>query len=405
MGLLDDIFGNVASFFTPKVLQNKPFQGVTGAQGQGVTAPQFQGLTNPQFQGLTAPQFQGLQPSVSHEAPSPSAFLQGLQNPQSADFGPIQYSPGMPYQTAPGFDPNTANPPQETPLPSFQDALAQAKSLLSGSGWNPGYIDVNSISYDPLRNAAKGRAAESDAKVAAMYKQLQGSVRGQDAKDIAANTAATGKDVKATNDSAVQQIQQAAAAAQAHNDAVMKNLGLGDAQVRQIQQGSDAASATAQNVADAVARGQAATNAVSQKGQASKDYNTQMAGAYGLQGGETQDALKQQLAQILSQYDMQEQQARNAATDKNSALRQNEQSTQFNLANQILGNQWNTIKYNDSIAQAQYAAQQQAQQQALQQQAAAQQQAQAQDYWKQMVAANPNANVSPFLPFLLGRAK
>lgn len=281
-----------------------------------------------------------------------------------------QYFPAQPQQP---------QQPQNTPLPTLEEALARAKGLLGASGWNPGYIDVNSISWDPLRKDARGRANEYDAKVASMYNALQNSVRTDDAKAIQQNFEQNRDAVKASTDDTVAQLQQAAAAANDANRDNLAALGLGDAAARIIEQGQDANTRASQNVADALARGQASQDAVSRKQQASGDYNTQMAGAYGLQGAETRDNIQSQLSSLLANYAMAEQQARAQAQQQNASLKQNEQNVLMSLANQVLGNQWNTVKYNDSLSQQQYQNamdQYTAQQEALQaQQQAAQDQA------------------------------
>lgn len=268
---------------------------------------------------------------------------------------------------------------QNTPLPSYQDALSQAASMLNQMGYDPGYVDVNSISWDPLRQDAKSREADYDAKIAAMYNALTNNVRTKDASDIKQNFADALSSVKDSAQRAATGTTQAAQAAQANNIDVLKRLGQEEAAARIIEQGRDLNTAAAQQVGTINQRGQAAEDAVARKQQASLDYNTGMAGAYGLQGANARDALKQQLASLLANYDMQEQQARASAQAQNASRASQAQSVLMSLANNVLGNDWNTIKYNDSLsqqklqaAQQQAAAQQAAQQQAANQQAAMQ---------------------------------
>lgn len=409
MSVLDDLgkffgslgFGNVKSAAPPQIPGTVPSYGVTGATypagtpmagTSGMPQGGFPQGDIPQSLGSSINPTGGASPLLS----TGSNFLDALNKEHGSQY----YQAGSMYP-----DGTHANEPASTPLPSFQDALAQARSLMQQSGYSPGYVDVKSISYDPLRKDANARASQNDAKLKAMYAQLQDSVRKGDAAATKANYTTAQNDVKAASKGAVDQITAASAAADAHNSDVLKALGLGDAQIRQIQQGRDNASATAQNVADAVARGQAAQQAVSQNQQAASNYNTGMAGAYGLQGAETRDALTKQLATLQAQYDMQEQQARNAAVDRNTQLGAQSQNALFGLANSILSNDWNTQKYNDSQAQAQYQAllqQQQAQQQAAQQQAGQQQ---ALNFLQQIQAGNggklASSDVAPFLKYLI----
>lgn len=300
------------------------------------------------------------------------------------------------------------NPPapqmQNTPLPSYQDALAQAAAMMKSSGFDPGYVDVNAISWNPLRNEAKSRQSDYDAKVASMYAALTNDVRTKDAQAIKQNFADNLSDVKGSTKDAVSMIQDASRSADQANMENLAALGLGDAAARIVESGRDVNSDTAQNVANAVAQGQSAENAVNRKEQASSDYNTQMAGAYGLQGAEARDALKMQLAQVLAGYDMDEQQARLAATSQNQQRQAQAQSQMYQLAQQILGNNWQQVQYNDSLSQAQAQMMQQAAQAQQEAAAKAEQAQQVQSFLQQMLTSGQKpGDIAGWLPFLYGK--
>lgn len=373
-----------ASTLNPKIKGTVQTHGV-----QGPTYPQ-----GTQMMGTSGVPVGGIDAlTVNHgltQAQIDAANAQALRNKIQLQGTPVEIQDGS---SAGPFKPIDTTPVvQDTPLPSLQDALAQAQALMKSSGWNPGYIDVNSISYDPLRNNAKQTEATNSAKLQAMYKQLTNSSKVADNKASKQSFDQAKADTKAIGNAAVNQINEAAGAASDRNAEVLKNLGLGDALVNQVKQGTDANSAAAANAATAAANSQTAQQAVAQKAQASQDYNTQMGDAYSLQGGEQVGALKQQLASLLANYDIQEQQARLSAQDKNASLAQNEQNTKMSLAQALLGNDWNQLKYNDSLAAAQAAALQSQQNAANQNAYNAQQSTQANDFLKQWVADNPNQN-------------
>ena len=381
--------GASSAFLAPFNALGKIYGPQSSPQSRSALAPtqnDIYGAINNMGSSMYLPEMPAPSRTIDGTPTHPGIVRQGVQDPTP----PMVKRLVEPYHGG-------QSQPQNTPLPSLEEALARAKSLLGASGWNPGYIDVNSISWDPLRQDARSRADEYDAKVAAMYSQLQNQVRTKDAQAIQQNFQQNRDAVKGSTDRTVNEIQQASNAADQRNTDNLAALGLGDAAARIVAQGRDLNTGTAQSVADALARGQVAENAVSRKQQASGDANTQMAGVYGLQGAETRDNIQSQLSALLANYAMSEQQARAQAQQQNASLSQNEQSVLMNLANGILGNDWNTIKYNDSLSQQQL--------QAAQAQAQAQQKANSAAQVQQMLAKflsdGGDINKSPaFLPFL-----
>lgn len=291
--------------------------------------------------------------------------------------------------------------PSPTPLPSIADALAQARALMGQfGGGTPGMIDVGAISWDPLRQDARNRAAEYDAKLASMYNALTNSVRTGDAQAIRDNFQGALSDSRATTDRTTQAIQGASDAANQKNIDVLQALGQGEAAANIIARGQDLPTQAANAVANAAARGQTAQNALSQKQQTALDANTGMAGAYGLQGAEARDNIQSQLSSLLANYGMQEQQARQQAQQQNAQVMSGQNNALFSLANQILGNDWNQIKYGDSLAQQQLQMlQQQAQQQAKQGQ-----QSQVQDFMTNILNQGGSLkDYTGYLPYLYPR--
>src|SRR5690606_33274867 len=114
---------------------------------------------------------------------------------------------------------------------------------------------VGRVSYDPLRNDARQRGAEYDARLEAMYNQLAQSLR-NDAKE--AGTRYQGAIDQSAERSADTQrnIQMASDVAADRNAEVLRNLGIEEAQGNIVRQGRDLSTQTARNVADAAARGQ-----------------------------------------------------------------------------------------------------------------------------------------------------
>lgn len=242
----------------------------------------------------------------------------------------------------------------ETSLPSFQDALAQAQAMMGSQGGG-GYTELSAPSWDPMREAAKSRFSENDAKVQAMYAQLADRVRTEDAQAIRDTYADARGDVKQDTDDAVSIMSDANANASQQNADVLKALGLDQAQADIIAKGTDANTAVAQDIADAGERGRSAQTALAEKQAAALDENTSMAGVYGLQGAEARDSLRMQLAQLLAGYDMDEQSAKLQVDSENASraasAQQNSLSQMMSLAGQLNSDAWRTREYNDNLAQ------------------------------------------------------
>lgn len=219
---------------------------------------------------------------------------------------------------------------------SLADYLAQAAAMLAGEGGA-------GVNYDPQRATARSQAAENDARLEAMYRQLRGSIDAdapviqQAYQEALDSTASTGAAAQA-------QTQAASDSALARNDAVLANLGIQQAAGNQIQQGTDLASQTAQQIADQASRGQLAGNRLASNQATALAHNTNIGNAAGLEGNLQRAANNAKLQSLLAQIDMEEQQ-------QNASLSQNNFAQKMSLAGQLYGFDRDAQDRQDSIQQ------------------------------------------------------
>lgn len=234
-----------------------------------------------------------------------------------------------------------APPMGSTDLPDFMSFLRQAMDQVGG---------VGSVNYDPLRNNARQRGTEYDARLEAMYNQLAGSLR-NDAKEAGTRyQGAIDQTADRTADTQ-QSIQMASNVADDRNAEVLRNLGIEAAQGNIVQGGRDLNTQTAGNVADAAARGQIAGDALQRNQQSSVDYSNGIAGAAGLEGNLQQARVQSELSNLLAQYDMQEQEA-------NRQAQQQSLSQSMGLAGSLYDDAWRKQGYNDDMSKWLYEQQQ-----------------------------------------------
>lgn len=218
--------------------------------------------------------------------------------------------------------PNVSAMPEEADPKSLADYLAAAAEMLGGAGGGGG------VSYDPQRATARGQAAENDARLEAMYRQLRGSIDA-DAPAIQQAYQQAIDSTASTSAAAQQQTQAAADSATARNDQVLANLGIQQASGNQIQEGRDLASQTARSIADQATRGQAAGTRLAEGQAASLSHNTNVGNAAGLEGNLQRAANQSRLQALLADIDMQEQQ-------QNASRQDNSFSQKMQLAGQLL---------------------------------------------------------------------
>lgn len=203
---------------------------------------------------------------------------------------------------------------------TLADYLAMAAELIGGGG---------GVNYDPQRNAARSQAAEGDARLEAMYRQLRGSI---DADAPVLNQAYEGAiDSSAqTSQNAQAQAQAATDSANARNNEVLANLGIEQAAGNIVQNGTDLNTQTAQNIGDMAARGQAVGDRLASNQSTAIQHNTNIGNAAGLEGNLQRAANQSSLQSLLAEIDMQEQQ-------ENAAYGQNQFSQQLGMAQELLG--------------------------------------------------------------------
>lgn len=220
-----------------------------------------------------------------------------------------------------------------TDLPSFMSFLQQAMEQVGG---------VGRVSYDPLRQDARSRGAEYDARLNAMYNQLANSIR-DDGQTVQQSYQGAIDDTAARSAATQQQIQGASNVADDRNQQVLANLGIEQAEANAIAQGRDLNTQTARAVADAAARGQIATDRLTTGQQAAAEHNTNLAGAAGLEGNLQRARVQSELASLLAQYDMQEQEA-------NRQAQQQALSQSMGLANALYEDAWRQRGYDDDVS-------------------------------------------------------
>ena len=242
---------------------------------------------------------------------------------QPKSFGPRRtYDELAPVEGPPSFD-----------MPgSFMDFLKEA---LQGSA------GVGRISYDPQRADARNRSSEYDARLAAMYGQLQNRMR-DDNTALQSTYQGAIDDSAARNAAAQQQIQAASNAADDRNAQVLANLGIEQAQGNIVNEGRDLNTQTANAVADAAARGQISGDALSRNQQSAAQAGNSLVGAVGLEGNLQRARVQNELSQLLAQYDMQEQEANRQAQQQSFAQA-------MGLANAAYDDAWRRQGYQDDM--------------------------------------------------------
>lgn len=226
---------------------------------------------------------------------------------------------------------------------SFLEALKQAMGSVPGANM------ISRVNYDPQRQAARDNASESDARLGAMYRQLQDSISA-DQPGIQAAYQQAIDSTNAGSQAAQQSVQSANDAASARNQSVLANLGIGDAAQQIIAQGRDANSQTANTQADMAARQQADANALTQNQATAVQQNRSIGSAAGLEGNLQRAQNQAKLQALLAQIDMAEQD-KNASIDaQNASAGQGAFSQAMQLAQVLYGEDQNRINRQDDRA-------------------------------------------------------
>ena len=258
----------------------------------------------------------------------PGGQLPSLKPPQGIDWRLFQNTAKEGVKRLPGgIAPGNRQPTEQPAVPdegstakTLADYLQEAMSLIGGSG--------GGVNYDPQRATARQNAAEADARLEAMYRQLRGSIDAD--APVLQQAYQTAIDATAQNAATAQaQTQAASDNAQARNDQVLANLGIQQAAGNQIQEGRDLGTQTAGNIAAQASRGQAAGDRLVSNQATALQHNTNIGNAAGLEGNLQRAANQAKLNALLAEIDQKEQQ-------DNAALSENSFSKQLSLANSLL---------------------------------------------------------------------
>lgn len=226
--------------------------------------------------------------------------------------------------------------------PTFADYLALAQQFMGPASQIP------SVNYDPQRATLRGNAAENDARLEAMYRQLRGSIDA-DAPVIQKAYDDALASTKGNSVAAQQQTQAATDAAYARNNEVLANLGIEQAQGNIIQNGTDLASQTARQVADQATRGQAAADRLTSDQATALTHNTNIGNAAGLEGNLQRAANQAKLQALLADIDMQEQEQNAQISAQNASNSRSGFSDQLGLAQWLLGTDTDERRYQDEL--------------------------------------------------------
>lgn len=222
--------------------------------------------------------------------------------------------------------------PQGTSPMSFADALAQALSMVGGTGGG----DIPMMNFDPERNAARSTAAEADARYEAMYRQLRGSIDADAPKIQAAYTQAI-DNTNAGAERAQGNAQAAVDASQARNQSVLGNLGIQDANAQIIGEGRDANTQAAAAIGDMAQAQQAATTNLTANQASSVQQNQSIGNAAGLEGNLQRAQNQAKLQSLLAQIDMEEQGQNSQIAQQNASRQQSGMGNALSLASQLYG--------------------------------------------------------------------
>lgn len=181
------------------------------------------------------------------------------------------------------------------------DFLQQALDLGAGGAGGGGGVD-----YNPLREAARGRYSQGNARLEAMYRQLADSIAGQ-AGTIGSNYDSAGQGYNQNAQQAQSTINDAYQASRDAQSRQFQQLGIQDAAAVLAAQGGNAAADQANAVSGIEQNRAAVTNQNEAAKQAALAQNASHVSAAGLAGAEQRGRLQAELNQLLGEYDVAEQ--------------------------------------------------------------------------------------------------
>lgn len=214
---------------------------------------------------------------------------------------------------------------------SLAEALARAMQMLPGGG---------GVNYDPQREAARSRASENDARLEAMYRQLQGSYAA-DAPTIAASYDQATESTNEATDQGVTNINNAYDKARADQTAQLAALGIEDAAAVIAGAGQSATVDQADAVSNLEQNRGANVNELTANKQSAGTYNTRIGQAAGLEGNLQRAVNQSRLQQLLADIDAEEQ-------GQNAQLAGQNRSAAMSLAESLVGESRYNREYADS---------------------------------------------------------
>jgi hypothetical protein len=274
-------------------------------------------------------------PLIPNMAAGFGGFLGGLIGKQN--LSPVKRQKGQMWKTNP-FGGINASSGQDLPggggiedPRSFSDILHDVQAMLSEMGVG------GSVSYDPLREQARGQWQDADARTLAMFNQLQDSIRGE----AAPLGAAYDEGVASTN--AATEFANTQNAQSAQNIGSMVNqqagaLGIQEAVANDLNAGNLSGQDQAARTADTTARGQITSNQLISNKVGALDYNNDLVGAAGLAGGMARLQRQNELNRLLAQYDVDEQSA-------NASAQGDFTGQSLDLAKSLFGDETDRWKY------------------------------------------------------------
>lgn len=236
---------------------------------------------------------------------------------------------------------------QEMP-PSFESFFAKALEMAGGGGGlGPG------TDYTALRDRLTQNAGESDARLAAMYQQLQGSYDA-DAPGIAQSyDAALGSTAQASD-------QAAASTTAGYDDArskqmaMLQELGIGDAAAVINQQSGNAANDEASALANIQQNKSAVQNQLSTNKSNAGTFNTQVTQAAGMEGNLQRATVQKALQDKLAELNIQEQQENQDRAGQEASLKSNSLSQALSMAGQMSDDWYQQKGYTQNLEDRDY---------------------------------------------------
>lgn len=197
---------------------------------------------------------------------------------------------------------------------TISDILARYMAMANGLGLGG---NGSGTDYSALTNQLRSNAAQGDARLAAMYNQLQNSFKA-DAPGIAQNFDSAGNAIGQNAAAATAGVNSAYQAARDAQTKQLAALGIGDAAAVLASNGGLAARDQAAAASNIQQNQAANANQNTQQKTSALNYNTGIANAAQLEGATQRATLQQQLANKLAE--LQTQQGADRAAGKTSVF-------------------------------------------------------------------------------------